>query len=256
MWSERVLPVGLSTVAVLGLLMAGCASTPQPTTLPTYTPYPTHTPFPTPTPVPTSTPTPLPTHTPYPTPTPSSTPSPAPTPVPTSTPTLMPTLPPTSMPTSTPTPKPVEPPLTITLSNIHYESETREGGRYFHTDWEIYNRSDQTLYHVWRPIFEAAVGSEAVWWAWGGYYDCDFGWPSGHCYKSLEEQPDIHPGQTVPFAWYVITKRPEEWVQYLMFEALGWRWTFEFDPAGNIINKRAEPFTSPIIPSPPPSDYE
>ena len=42
MWSERVLPVGLSTVAVLGLLMAGCASTPQPTTLPTYTPYPTH----------------------------------------------------------------------------------------------------------------------------------------------------------------------------------------------------------------------
>ena len=251
----------LSALTILGLLMSGCCcpvSQRQPASLATNTLAPPITrELP-----PTSTPRPISTLTPIPSPTLPSTRIPTQTNPPTATATDTPS--PTETPTALPTPfftpspilKPIRPPLDITLSNVHYEPETAGGGRYFHTDWSIYNQSSQPLHHVWRPVFEVYVGSEFAWWSWGGYYDCDFGWPAGRCYKSLQEQPDIQPGQTVPFTWYVITERAEEWVKYVVFEALDWRWTFEFDSSGNIIGEYVEPFESPTIPSPPPSDYD
>lgn len=135
-------------------------------------------------------------------------------------------------------------PLLISISDVHYERETAAGGRYFHTDWRLYNRSNQTLHPVWQPGFHIAVGAQVVRSQWGGYYRCSDGWPPGRCYNSLQEQPEIKPGMTVPFVWYAITRRPEEWVRYLTFEALGWRWAFEFDPAGNIVNQHHQATSS------------
>lgn len=263
--------ISLSALTMLGLLMSGCycpVSQRQPASLPTSTLAPaitrelppTSTPRPTftltPIPSPTLPPTRIPTRTRTPTATATDTPPPTATATNTPSPTETPTALPTPFFTPTPILKPMQPPLDIILSNVHYEAETSAGGRYFHTDWTIRNLSGQTLHRVWRPVFEVYVGSEFAWWSWGGYYDCDFGWPAGRCYKSLKEQPDIQPGQTVPFTWYVITERAEEWVKYTVFEALGWRWTFEFDSSGNVIGKYQEPFESPTIPSPPPSDYD
>jgi hypothetical protein len=212
--------------------------TPTPTPTETYTPTPTATPTSTPTSTATSTPTPSLT------PTSTSTPTASPTALPTATP--KPSAKPTNRPRPTKTPTPVaQAPLVITLANMHYEQESDQGGRYFHTSWIIYNRSDKTLQRVWRPKFYYYAGNESLGWAWAGYYDCAYGWPQGSCYHSLErEQPNIGPGQTVEFVWYAITQRPEEWIRYATFDALGWQYAFEFDPAGQLIGQSAEPADS------------
>lgn len=156
-----------------------------------------------------------------------------------------------SAPPPRPSPTPLVAPLQITLRDIHYEAETAQGGRYFHTDWWIYNQSDQTVYRVWRPFFVYNNGEE--WWA--GYYDCQSGWPPGNCYESLTaEEPNIGPGETVTFVWYAITETPDEWVQYAYLQVLGWEFVIEFDPAGNIVRQDAYPISG--TPETPPGDND
>lgn len=238
-------------LTIFVLLATGCSGPSQPVATATPTEVPatptlvpsTPTPKPTPTPLP-PTPTPEPTAKPESTPTPV---SPTPTPVP-------PT--PTPRPPATPTPSPAPAVLLeITIRDIHYEQETDQGGRYFHTDWTIVNYSDQTVYHVWRPAFYIAVGTELQYWQWGGYYDCQGGWPQGSCYQSLTaNQPDIGPGQSVSFVWYAITRTADEWVKFARFQALGQEWIIEFDPTGNIVSRWVGPVTESL--PDPPGDYQ